>query len=261
MQNREEMEISLRILALLEKIKTQDRELIEATDGLAGRQVPEPYLIWDILGSNEFDNKQTEDGSVHVVQHELMVNVSKSRPTGSENDSIHKVWTGHRLGFVPKRIKTRRKKPRKWVPQPEPGQPLLQAQGDAKPSHPKASTAKDRQLDSDQVQKRHERKEKAGIDGEDADEEESDDAEMNEQEQANDRGQPDEMPVQPSPGEDEASDHEYEHDLAAADNFGAGAAGEDLREQMAQAEIAGRMGGTGPQISVGDLGSRGEGEG
>jgi hypothetical protein len=77
MQNREEMEISLRILALLEKIKTQDRELIEATDGLAGRQVPEPYLIWDILGSNEFDNKQTEDGSVHVVQHELMVNVSK----------------------------------------------------------------------------------------------------------------------------------------------------------------------------------------
>lgn len=199
MQNREEMEISLRILALLEKIKTQDRELIEATDGLAGRQIPEPYLIWDILGSNEFDNKQTEDGSVHVVQHELIVNVSKSRPTGSGNDSIHKVWTGHRLGFVPKRIKTRRKKPRKWALQPAPGQPLLQAQGDAKPSRPKASTAKDRQLDSDQVRKRHERREKAGLDGEDADEEESDDAAMNEQEQereqANDRGQPDEMPV------------------------------------------------------------------
>lgn len=49
--------------------------------------------------------------------------------------------------------------------------------------------------------------------------------------------------------------------MAAADNFGAGAAGEDLREQMAQAEMAGRMGGTGPQISVGDLGDRDEGEG
>ena len=120
MHNREEMEIALRVLQLLEKIKEQNKDLIARTDGMAGRQMPDPYLVWDIIGSNEFDNKRTEDDMVHVVQHELLANVSPSRPTGSGNDSIHKVWSGHRVAFVPKRIKVRRKKPRKWVRQTKP---------------------------------------------------------------------------------------------------------------------------------------------
>ena len=89
--------------------------MIASTEGIAGRQMPEAFLVWDILGSNQYDNKQNEDGSVHIVQHELMANVSPSRATGTGNDAIHKVWTGHRPGFVPKRFKVRRKKPRKWV--------------------------------------------------------------------------------------------------------------------------------------------------
>ena len=89
--------------------------MIESTEPIAGRQMPEAYLLWDIISSNVFDNKQNEDGSVHVVQHEVMANVSPSRPTGTGNEAIHKVWTGHRPGFAPKRFKVRRKKPRKWV--------------------------------------------------------------------------------------------------------------------------------------------------
>ena len=94
---------------------------------------------------------------------------------------------------------------------------------------------------SEQVRRPSERRRKAGIDGEDADEEESDDAEMNEPERTNYRIQPDEVPVQPSPGEDEASDHEYDHDDIDSDPDGRQHPGAVMRDDRGLAHAANEL--------------------
>ena len=125
MQNREEMEVALRIHQLVQKIKDQSMDILTAGGTVAGRALPQPYLIWDILGQTRLgEAKLGPDQSVHVLQHELECLISPSKPTGSQNQALHKIWTNRGAAFAPRKYQVRRKKPKKWVKakgQAEPG--------------------------------------------------------------------------------------------------------------------------------------------
>lgn len=84
MQNREEMEVALRIHQLVQKIKDQSMDILTEGGKVAGRALPQPYLIWDILGQSSLGPpKLNSDQSVHVLQHELECLISPSKPTGT----------------------------------------------------------------------------------------------------------------------------------------------------------------------------------
>lgn len=129
---------------------------------IAGRALPQPYLIWDIVGQTRLgEGKYNTDQSVHVLQHELECLVSPSKPTGTYNHALHKIWTNRGAQFAPRRYKVRRKKPKKWykakdqVPNPEaPAQNNdIQEESQPKPEHAeRAILGSDRPEDGEVVQ-------------------------------------------------------------------------------------------------------------
>lgn len=58
-------------------------------EGVGGRSVPDAYLMWDIVNDRQIAKfPNNENAKAYISLHECLVNVSKSRPTGSDNLSL-----------------------------------------------------------------------------------------------------------------------------------------------------------------------------
>jgi len=90
----EELETSVRIYTNIDAIKQKYGPLLDPAQGLSvqgrgGRRLPDPYLMWDIdMDRIIWRLPETHDAKIIVAVHECLINVQKSRPTGTSNESI-----------------------------------------------------------------------------------------------------------------------------------------------------------------------------
>ena len=64
------------------------RQLVES--GIGGRLIPEPYLFWNVKSEDiihEFSN-----GMQKIRVHRMNITTSKSRPTGTDNESVQRKY-------------------------------------------------------------------------------------------------------------------------------------------------------------------------
>ena len=106
----EELETCMRIYSNIEVIKNQYGPLLDADDenklvekGKGGRAVPDPFLMWDIESDRQIASFPDSDSAkVKVSVHECLVQVSKSRPSGTDNESVQRGWSDASIRFMPK---------------------------------------------------------------------------------------------------------------------------------------------------------------
>ena len=102
----DELETCMRIYSNLELIKSKHGELVDAEQSVGSQPIPEAYLMWDLVSDRQIIRYPDQDNAkVYVTLFECVINVSKSRPTGSSNESISRCWQGSRVNFVPKKFK------------------------------------------------------------------------------------------------------------------------------------------------------------
>lgn len=104
----EEFEMSLRIHSNIEKLKSDHAHLFridqEEIPELGGLKIADPFLVWNIASEKVLIKITNADATVHGVLHELTVNVTKSRPTGTFNDSLTRVIRGHTVQFKQRQV-------------------------------------------------------------------------------------------------------------------------------------------------------------
>lgn len=108
----------MRIFSNIEVIKNQFGELLtidendtnrQVEQGVGGRPIPEAYLMWDIESDRQIASfPDNENAKIRVTLHECRVRVSKSRPTGADNDSVQRGWSNARISFMPKQFRSKR---------------------------------------------------------------------------------------------------------------------------------------------------------
>jgi hypothetical protein len=93
--------MSLRVHSNIEKLKAEQSHLfkidLEDVPDLGAWKYADPYLVWNIASEKVMVKITNADSTVHGVLHELSVNVTKSRPTGTFNDSLTRVIRGHSI--------------------------------------------------------------------------------------------------------------------------------------------------------------------
>lgn len=94
----------MRVHSNIEKLKAENPELLPVDDSvnvadLAPWKLADPYLVWNIQGEGVLVKITNNDATVHGVLHEIQVNVTKSRPTGTSNESMQKVIRGTMVQF------------------------------------------------------------------------------------------------------------------------------------------------------------------
>lgn len=95
--HQQELEMSLRILSSIDFIKLENADLLGedvSLRGVNGRLIPESYVMWDVINTNQYDIQVIENKQVHVVLEELLVSVTPSKPTGKDNDCLKNVVRG-----------------------------------------------------------------------------------------------------------------------------------------------------------------------
>ena len=108
----EELETCMRIFSNIDVIKTQYGDLLTINEnstnnlvesGTGGRPIPDPYLIWEFVSDKQLAvYPENENAKVKVSIHDCNVKVSKSRPTGTDNESVQRGFSNSRISFTPR---------------------------------------------------------------------------------------------------------------------------------------------------------------
>ena len=78
-------------------------------------KVADPYLVWNIASEKVIMKVTNSDNTVHAVLHELTCNTTKSRPTGTFNESLTKVIRGSSVQYKQRQVvKTKDGNRLKW---------------------------------------------------------------------------------------------------------------------------------------------------
>ena len=113
--NNDDLEVYMRIFSNLELAKEKYGAIInygltpegrqdEIESAVFGRRVPDTYLMWDVISTQELKKYQSHfNDGVSISVHQVEVQTSESQPTGSGNNCMERLWRNQRPVFVPKR--------------------------------------------------------------------------------------------------------------------------------------------------------------